>query len=256
MAINTKKALNISDFVSRISDRGISKLNRIAIQIKPPVELLGVLSYNNKDEYLTYYAESVSMPGVEFTTGSIYFGGPPMTFPTRSEYRDVTISFLVDDWMRQKIFFDSWMNYINPKENKFDFRYRDDIIGEIDILQIREDGQGPSYGLRMYEVFPIAMSEIKGSWAEQEPVRLDISFSYRYWRSLNADSYERRDSEAPNYSFVDYTIPSRQEVVGDIDVIGEPGGGRRPPRREVVGDIDVIGRPGDVLDNIDVIGTR
>ncbi len=113
-------------------------------------------------------------------------------------------------------------------------------------------GQGASYGLRMYEVFPIAMSEIKGSWAEQEPVRLDISFSYRYWRSLNADSYERRDPDAPNYSFVDYTIPSRQEVVGEIDVVGETGG----RRRDVVGSIDVVGTTADVLDRIDVVGTR
>ena len=253
MAINTKNALKISDFISRIGDRGISRLNRIAIHIKPPFELIGLLNYGDKDQYLTYYAESVSMPGVEFTTGAIYFGGPPMTFPVRSEYRDITVSFIVDDWMRQKNFFDSWMNFINPKENKFDFRYRDEIIGEIDILQIREDGEGASYGLRMYEVFPIAMSEIKGSWAEQEPVRLDISFSYRYWRSLNADSYERRDPDAPNYSFVDYTTPSRQEVVGEIDVIGNTG---RRPGGEVVGDIDVIGRPAEVVDNIDVIGTR
>lgn len=253
MAINTKSALNINNFISRIGDRGISKANRIAVQIKPPFEVVGILDYINKDEYLTYYAESVAMPGVEFSTAAIYFGGPPMTFPTRSEYRDISISFLVDDYMRQKTFFDSWMNYINPKENKFDFRYRDDIIGEIDIFQITEDGKYISYALRMYEVFPISMAEIKGSWAEQEPVRIDISFSYRYWRSLNADAYERNDPDGPGYSFIDYKRPSRQETVGDIDVIGQPI--RRG--RETLADVDVIGqnRDRETLADIDVIGT-
>ena len=237
MSIDPKKTLNITDFITRINDRGVSRANRMAIKINVPLGLLSILNYKNKDDYLTYYAESVAMPGVEFTTTAFYYGGPPVTVPTRSEYRDVAISFIADDHMRQKQFFDSWINYINPKENKFDFRYRDDYIGTIDIHQISEDGRYVSYGIRLFEVFPISINEIKSSWADQEPIRIDVSFSYRYWRSFNGDLNLKADPDGPNYSFVDYS-PPRQEIIGDIDVIGQ---NQRGGKNEILSEIDVIG---------------
>lgn len=240
MAINSRRTLNINNFLSQVRKNGFSRLNRIAINIKPPAELIDILNYKDKDNYLTYYAESVSFPGLELLTTDVFYGGPPMTIPIRGDYRDVSVTFIVDDDMRQKMFFDAWLNFVNPKENKFDFRYRDDYIGEIDIFQISEDGIGLTYGVKLYEVFPTNMAEIKGSWAEQEPVRLDITFSYRYWRSLNADKYERSDDDAP-------------EVLESIDVIGV---GRD---REVLESIDVIGRRGrngEILESIDVSGRR
>jgi hypothetical protein len=253
MPINPQKTLNINNFLSEVRKSGFSRLNRIAINIKPPRELVDILKYKNKDNYLTYYAESVLIPGFELLTNDLYYGGPRTNIPVRAEYKDVSTTFLVDDDMRQKTFFDAWMNFINPKENKFDFRYRDEYIGEIDVFQISEDGNRISYGVRLYEVFPIAVSEVKGSWAEQEPVRLDVNFSYRYWRSFNADQYERNDNEAPEV-LQDIEVVGREvdrEVLTNINVRGRTGGS------EVLTNIDVRGRTGgsDVLTSIDVRGT-
>lgn len=241
MAINPTKAMSISGFLSRIRNSGFSRLNRIAIQIKPPNELIDILNYKNKDDYLTYFAESVTIPGIELMTTEINMGGPSMTIPHRGTYREASTTFLVDDDMRQKNFFDAWINFVNPKESKYDFRYRDDYIGEIDIFQISEDGSRLSYGVRMYEVYPIAIAEVKGSWAEQEPMRMDVAFSYRYWRSFTADRYERTDDEAP------------EELV-DIDVIGTD----RSNGRDELTDINVIGRTrtgNEVLTDINVNGS-
>ena len=69
-------------------------------------------------------------------------------------------------------------------------------------------------------------------------MRLDVTFSYRYWRSLSADRFERSDDDAP-------------EMLDSIDVIGV----RR--EKEILESIDVIGkrrRNGEVLESIDVIG--
>lgn len=257
MAINPTKTLNISDFLSQVRKNGFARLNKIAINIKPPQELVEILNYRDKDSYLTYYAESVIMPGQELLTTDLNFGGPTVTYPVKSEYRDITTSFLVDDDMRQKMFFDAWLNFVNPKENKYDFRYRDDYIGTIDIFQISEDGYRLSYGVRLYEVYPVEMGEIKGSWAEQEPVRLDVKFSYRYWRSLNADKYERSDDDAPE-EFIGVDVvnnykPKRgTEILESIDVVGRRRG------TEVLESIDVTGKkkPTEILESIDVIGKR
>lgn len=256
MFIKPKNLLNINTFLSQIRKSGVSRLNRIAINIKPPQELIEILNYKGKDDYLTYYAESVTMPGVELGTANFNFGGPVMKVPISTDYREVTLTFLVDDDMRQKLFFDAWMNYINPKENKFDFRYRDDYIGEVDIFQISEDGNYISYGCKLYEVYPLAIGDIRGSWAEQEPVRLDITLSYRYWRSLRADKFERNDSEAPEMlESIDVIGVARdKEILESVDVIGS----RRRSGNEVLESVDVIGntREREVLESVTVTGRR
>lgn len=236
MPIDPRRTLNINNFLSEVSKSGLSRLNRIAISIRGngPQQVVNALKHKNKDNYLTYYAESVLMPGHELLTNDLYYAGPRVNIPVRGEYKDIVVTFLVDDNMRQKEFFDAWMNYINPKQYSFDFRYRDDYVGEIDIYQISEDGSSITYGVRLYEVFPISMGEIKGTWAEQEAVRLDVSFSYRYWRSFSAPRYEK-------------IVPG--EFLDVIDVIGET------KDSNVLGSIDVIGETRrDRLRSIDVVG--
>lgn len=256
MSLNPQKLLNINSFLSQIRKSGVSRLNRIAINIKPPQELINILNYKGKDDYLTYFAESVTMPGVELGVANFNFGGPIMKMPVSTEYREITITFLIDDDMRQKMFFDAWINYINPKEQKFDFRYRDDYLGEVDIFQISEDGNRVSYGCKLYEVYPIIIGDIKGSWADSEPARLDITLSYRYWRSLMADKFERDDSDAPEMleSIDVIGVKRDKEILESIDVIGK----RRKNGSEVLESIDVIGntRDREVLESITVTGRR
>lgn len=254
MSQDPRRTMNINNFLSRVKERGFSRLNRIAITIKPPIELIEILNYKDKDNYLTYYAESVTFPGYELLTTDLFYGGPPINVPTRSDFRDVSVTFVADDSMRQKMFFDAWINYINPKENKFDFRYREDYIGTVDILQISESGKGFTYGVKLYEAYPVGMTEIKGSWAEQEAVRFDVTFSYRYWRSLNADAYERSDSDAPEIleSIDVIGIKKDKEILESIDVIG------RRRENEVLESIDVTGRrrENEILESINVTGRR
>jgi hypothetical protein len=242
MSLNPKQTMNISNFLSRVKDRGFARQNRIAVTIRPPIELVEILNYKDKDNYLTYYAEQVSMPSFDFNVTNFEFGGPTTPVPTKSDFKPVSVTFLLDDDMRQKMFFDAWINYINPKENKFDFRYRDDYVGSVDILQLSENGKGVSYGVRLFDAYPNSIGQIDGTWAEQEVCRLNVVFTYRYWRSFNADRFERDDSDAP-------------DLIESIDVIGQ----RRDA--ELIESIDVVGRRrgnggDDLIESIDVIGTR
>lgn len=181
MSFNSLVALNISAFVARAKIDGFSRLNRIAVRINPPAEL--ARRFNTSS--LTYYAESVNIPGVDLLTNELYLNGPTITYPQRSDYRPgTTMTFLVDDSMSQRLFFDAWMNYISPKERGFDLRYRDDYIGKITIFQIGETGLRTTYGVELYEAYPTSIGDIRGNWSEQEIVRQDVNFSYRYWRNL------------------------------------------------------------------------
>ena len=112
----------------------------------------------------------------------------------------------------QRKLFDTWLNFINPKEKDFDFRYRGDYIGKVTIFQINETGDDISYAVELQEAYPIRIGDVRGTWAEQEVMRLDVELSYRYWRNL-----------------------SRGEIIGDLDqLIGVTVTGTRKSRDEIV----------------------
>jgi len=179
---NSIKTLSIPNFMALVERDGFARLNRIAVRINPPA----TIAKSFDAESFSYYAESVTIPGLQILTNEVNLNGPPTTYPTRTDYRPgSTVSFLVDDRMSQRLFFDAWMNFIVPKERGFDIRYRDDYIGKMTVFQISEDGNSVVYGVEMFEVYPISVGLIKGNWAEQEVARMDVDFSYRYWRNLS-----------------------------------------------------------------------
>lgn len=235
MPINTVRTLNISNFVSQVSKSGFSRLNRIAIRINPPFEVAKQLKFMDVNSTVTYYAESVTMPGVELLTNELYLNGPPVTYPIKSDFKPgAMISFLVDDSMNQRKLFDTWLNFINPKEKDFDFRYRDDYIGKVTIFQINETGDDISYAVELQEAYPIRIGDVRGTWAEQEVVRLDVELSYRYWRNL-----------------------SRGEIIGDLDqLIGVTVTGTRKSRDDIAGVIVTGTKKNDEIQSVTVTGTR
>jgi len=240
MSLNPKNLLNVSNFLSQVRKSGYARASKVAIAILPPSQLLNTLRFKLpsllQNDFLTYYSESVAFPGLNISLNNMNYGGPLMKVPVSTDYNEVQITFLVDDEMRQKTFFDAWMNFINPKENKFDFRYRDDYIGEVLILQLSETGKYFPYAVKLFEAFPVSMNEIRGSWADAgEAVRLDVTFSYRYWKNLRSSDFERDDANA------------EEDVIGiDIESKDTP---------EVVG-IDIFSRRKEELVGIDIRSRR
>jgi hypothetical protein len=247
MAFDTYSALNISDFISRTKFDGFSRLNRIAVRINPPA----ALTRGFKADSFTYYAEAVTIPSYDLLLNTINLNGPAVAYPTRSDYNQATVTFLVDDQMSQRKFFDAWVNYINPKERGFDLRYRDDYIGKVTMYQITEDGRSISYGIELLEAYPFQVGSIRGNWSEQEVSRLDASFSYRYWRNL-------KSSETENNKIIDellgvtVTGTRKEETLLGVTVTGT-----RSDADTLVG-VTVTGqkRSTEVLESVVVTGRR
>jgi len=244
MSLNPKKLLNINNFLSEVRKNGFTRDNRTVVAILPPAELRDIFKFKLpslfRNDFLTFYAQSAAFPGVKLGTLATNYGGPLIEYARSTDYDNTQIMFMLDDEMRQKTFFDAWMNLVNPKENKFDFRYRDEYIGEMLISQVSETGKYYSYAVKLFEVFPVAMNEIRSDWINAgDASRLEVNFSYRYWKNLRSDKFERDDADA-------------DEILERIDVIGE----RKPV--EVLEGIDVIGRrnESEILESIDVIGRR
>lgn len=177
--------LNISDFLSKVSTSGFARANRVTVQIFPPAELVRLIpAAAIAARNLTYSAEQVTLPGRILQASDINIYGPPIKAPTRTLYNDLNVTFLCDDFMVQRDFFDAWINFVNPAEQGFNMRYRDDYIGNINIFQMNERGNKANYGIRLYEAYPLIINDMGGNWVDNEVQRLQVQFSYRYWENI------------------------------------------------------------------------
>ena len=180
--------LNINDFLARVSSTGFARANRVTVEILPPSELIRLIPIAVvAAKTLTYTAEQVTLPGRILQASDINIYGPPIKAPTRTLYNDLNITFLCDNFMVQRAFFDRWINFINPSEQGFNMRYRDDYIGKINIYQMDEQGNKSNYGISLYEAYPLIVNDMGGNWVDNEVQRLQVQFSYRYWENILVD---------------------------------------------------------------------
>ena len=102
--------------------------------------------------------------------------------------------------MEQKLFFDAWLNFINPQYN-FNYRYKGDYVSTITINQYDLQNQ-ISYSVNLYDAYPISMNQLDLDWASEGHHKLVITFAYTYWKnnSLQALGMELIDAGLANIS--------------------------------------------------------
>ena len=91
------------------------------------------------------------------------------------------IAFIVDDDMQQKVFFDAWLNYINPQYN-YNFRYKGDYVTTVTINQYDVTGE-LSYSVDLIDAYPISMNQMDLDWASDGYHKLSVTFAYTYWQN-------------------------------------------------------------------------
>ena len=100
---------NINDFKSSFKG-DLARNNKFDVSIPIPLTLI---PYISSAKSLNYRCESANLPGRTFATTEQKTYGPVEKYPYLNTYTDIDLTFIVDDNMEQKLFFDAWMSYIN-----------------------------------------------------------------------------------------------------------------------------------------------
>lgn len=184
---------------------GPAKQCRFAVRILPigQSQLLskkmpggGTNNYGSLLQEMVFLCESVEFPGrgLDFIDARYY--GPAIQMPTNSKYAqqaDLTFICRTESFERQ--LFDDWMEIVNPSDT-FDFNYIDQYWCEIQIFQLAEYGETnksgqaltqPVYQWTLLRAYPIQVHPQAVTWADQDVLRLSVTFSYRYWFRPNRD---------------------------------------------------------------------
>lgn len=158
---------------------------------------------------LTFLCENAELPGRSFQTLDARTGaGPQYKTPYLTVYPDVTLTFVCRDFMSEKLFFDDWMEYINPSQT-FDYAWRNEYVASIDVFQYTPENMGnasgrPSYQLTLYEAYPVTVTPLPLNWADDGVHRLSIQFVYTLFRRP-WDAVQAGDASSP-------LVPSGQIV--------------------------------------------
>lgn len=141
---------------------------------------------------LHYLCETAEFPGRGFSVVQTRYYGPSQMYPVNSEYQPLSLTFMCRSDSQERRFFDDWLDLINPVDN-FNFEYPEKYYCEIEVYQYAEYGERGyatptphiSYQWRLMKAWPTLVSPQPVSWGDQDILRMNVSFAYKYWDRPN-----------------------------------------------------------------------
>jgi hypothetical protein len=175
---------SINDFKSSFQ-KDLARPNKFDVSIPVPLTLI---PYVKNAKNLIYRCENANLPGRNFATLEQKIGSNPVEkYPYLTSYNDLDLTFIVDDDMNQKVFFDAWMNFINPTYN-YNFRYKGDYSTAITINQYDVTNQ-ISYSINLYDAYPVSMNQMDLDWSADGYHKLNVTFAYTYYQNNSLQAY-------------------------------------------------------------------
>jgi hypothetical protein len=175
---------NINDFKSSFQ-KDLARPNKFDVNIPVPLTLI---PYVKNAKNLVYRCENANLPGRTMMTLDQKIGSNPVEkYPYISTYNDLDLTFMVDDDMNQKVFFDAWLNFINPTYN-YNFRYKGDYSTAITINQYDVTNQ-ISYSINLWDAYPVSMNQMDLDWSSDGYHKLNVTFAYTYWTNNSLQAY-------------------------------------------------------------------
>lgn len=179
---------SISDFRTSFKT-GLARPNRFDVTIPIPLALTGTIGADSRN--LSFRCETIEMPGRNFMTTEKKMGSAPIEkFPYHTSYGESNMTFIISDDMNEKIFFDSWMDIVNPTTD-YNFQYKTNYMVDITINQYNTSNQ-LTYSAILREAFPLAMNQLDLDWTSEEFHKLQIQFAYTNWINNYSDALQNK----------------------------------------------------------------
>ena len=194
---------SINEFKSSFT-KDLARSSRFDVNINIP---LAMIPYLNSAKKLNYRCDSANLPGRTLGTTEQKTYGPIEKYPYMTTYNDMSLTFIVDDDMSQKVFFDAWMSYINPLYNN-NYRYKGDYATTIIVNQYNVSGE-KTYSINLNGAYPISINQMDLNWNDDSYHKLSVTFAYTYWQNNSL--------QALGMELVDAGINAVTSAVGGLD---------------------------------------
>lgn len=171
-------ARTINDFKSSFTT-DVARPSRFDVDIAAPLVLIPYLKVAKN---LTYRCEMTQLPGRTFATTEQRIGSNPIEkYPYLTTYNDIDMAFVVTDSMQEKIFFDTWLELINPSSN-FNYQYKSNYATTININQY-DVANKLSYSVTLFDAYPISVNQLDLDWSSDGYHKLMVTFAFTRWQN-------------------------------------------------------------------------
>jgi hypothetical protein len=172
---------NINEFISSFKTE-LSRPCNFEVEIIPPAKLAGAVGGGS---IAKFRCEQAELPARAFVLIDQKTYGPIEHYPVQNTYNKSAMVFICGDDMKEKTFFDAWMEIISGKQHngvKFDFEYKVNYCTDIKITQMSLDGK-EAYTVYLVDAFPAEVYSMPLSWAQVNDYnRLNVVLAYRYFK--------------------------------------------------------------------------
>ena len=166
----------IKTFFNSFTD--VAKPSRFEVTIGPK-------TYNNiSSSELILRCETAELPSRTYATAEQKFGSNPVEkFPYQVQFNDLNLTFIVDDDMLAKYFFDGWLEAVIPSSN-YNPNYKDSYSATINIRQYKNNDES-SYSVDLFEAYPISVNQLDLDWSAEGHHKLTVVFAYTSWQKTS-----------------------------------------------------------------------
>jgi hypothetical protein len=172
-------------------------------RIQPPWGLS--LSGHQTEDTISMMCTETQFPDISASTAGETSIGTDNEYQivTKLNYGSIDATFLCDTKHTQRIFFESWMKKMWPKNSLRiggSPEYYDNYIGSIDVFQLKHNFMEDDYsnmkptsavtddwtlGFRLHEVYPMNVNQLEVSWDSSNEVhKLTVSFHFKSYDLL------------------------------------------------------------------------
>jgi len=158
----------------------LARPSRFDVTIPVPLSLANL---KTSARNLTFRCEMAQLPGRTFETAQKKLGSAPVEyFPYLNNYQQSQMTFIVSGDMNEKLFFDAWMELINPTTT-YNFEYKTTYATDITVTQY-DLQNNPTYSCVLQEAFPIDVNQLDLEWSSVDSYhKLPVVFVYKQWQN-------------------------------------------------------------------------
>jgi hypothetical protein len=133
----------------------------------------------------SFRCEKAEFPGRTIATTDDTHSGPTLKLPYDMTYNDITLSIICSEDMKERMFFESWMDLIVKPATQGDagtIGYHSEYARGLKLHVEQLNGNGQSIAEYVcHDPYPIAITPMNATWEEVNTYqRFGVTLTYRY----------------------------------------------------------------------------
>jgi len=212
---------SVQNIVASLNKTGVAKSSHFEVQITG-------LGDSDLERDMMFRCDTAELPGRTVTSAEYKIYGHVRKIPYGSLVGDINLEFLLSEDMREKEYFEKWINTISgtnsfgSSNGTYNIEYYDTITGVVNIRQYGEAGQLSSVHT-LLEAYPVAINPVTMNWQSEDVAKLSVTMAYRDYKVVFNRSDQPGLGSSFGFSFGPGGFAAAANVPGLVNISAQSG---------------------------------